>query len=199
MHLKSLPNARPGEHVVLFLRRHWIDVLRVFMFTTFLIIIPLFVGGALIFVDAPVLSHAVFGPILLSLLGAYLLIVLIVTITEITDYWLDVWIVTNERIINSEQHGLFNRVVSEVHLNQIQDITSEQRGLIGTFLTFGNVYAQTAAERERFTFKNIDNPDTVKIHIGELITACKTTHHHTPEELGHGGSQPTTPAPEPSH
>lgn len=182
MHLKSLPNARPGEHVVLFLRRHWIDVLRVFMFTTFLIIIPLFVGGALVFVDAPVLSHAVFGPILLSLLGAYLLIVLIVTITEITDYWLDVWIVTNERIINSEQHGLFNRVVSEVHLNQIQDITSEQRGLIGTFLTFGNVYAQTAAERERFTFKNIDNPDTVKIHIGELITACKTTHHHAPEE-----------------
>lgn len=195
MHLKHLPNARPGEHVVLFLRRHWIDVLRVFVFTTFLLVIPLFIGGILVFVNAPILSHAVFGPTLLSFLGAYLLIVLIVTITEITDYWLDVWIVTNERIINSEQHGLFNRVVSEVHLNQIQDITSEQRGLIGTFLTFGNVYAQTAAERERFTFKNIDNPDTVKIHIGELITTCKTTHHHAPADLGQQEAQPTTPKP----
>ena len=184
MHLKSLPNARPGEHVVLFLRRHWIDVFKVFAFASFLIIIPLFVGGGLLFINAPILTHVIFGPLLLSLLGAYLLIVLIVTMTELTDYWLDVWIVTNERIINSEQHGLFNRVVSEVHLNQIQDITSEQRGLLGTFLTFGNVYAQTAAERERFTFKNIDNPDTVKIHIGELITECKTTHHHAPEELG---------------
>ncbi len=194
MHLQRLPNARPGEQVILLLHRHWIDVLRIFMFTTLLIIIPLFVGGTLVFVNAPILSHAVFGPILLSLLGAYLLIVLSVTLTEITDYWLDVWIVTNERIINSEQHGLFNRVVSEVHLNQIQDITSEQRGLLGTFLTFGNVYAQTAAERERFTFKNIDNPDTVKIHIGELITTCKTTHHHTPEEMGPAGSQLKNPS-----
>lgn len=198
MHLKHLPNARPGEHVVLFLRRHWIDIVRIFLFTTFLLIIPLFLGGSLVFVDAPILSHAIFSPLLLSLLGAYLLIVLTVTITEITDYWLDVWIVTNERIINSEQHGLFNRVVSEVHLNQIQDITSEQRGFFGTFLTFGNVYAQTAAERERFTFKNIDNPDTVKIHIGELITVCKTTHHHAPGDLGQKEAQPVKPL-EPLH
>lgn len=184
IHLNYLPNSRPGEHVVLFLRRHWIDLFRVFLFTAFLILIPLFVGGALVFVDAPVLSHPVFSPLLLSLLGAYLIIVLIVTITEITDYWLDVWIVTTERIINSEQHGLFNRVVSEVYLNQIQDITSEQKGLLGTFLTFGNVYAQTAAERERFSFKNIDNPDPIKIRISDLITECKTKHHHTPQELG---------------
>lgn len=183
MHLRHLPNARPGEEVVLFLRRHWIDLFRVLAFTTFLLVIPLFIGSALVFTDAPVLSHPIFSPLLTSLLGAYLLIVVIVTLTELTDYWLDVWIVTNERIINSEQHGLFNRVVSEVHLNQIQDITSEQKGFLNTFLTFGNVYAQTAAERERFTFKNIDNPDTVKIHIGELITTCKTSHHHAPQEL----------------
>lgn len=182
MHLNHLPNARPGEHVVLLLRRHWIEVLKIILLTLFLISLPLFVGGALVFVDAPVLSHDIFAPLLLVLLGAYLLIVLIITMTEITDYWLDVWIVSNERIINSEQHGLFNRVVSEVHLNQIQDITSEQRGFLGTFLTFGNVFVQTAAERERFTFKNIDNPDATKIHIGELITTCKTAHRHAPRE-----------------
>lgn len=182
MHLTHLPNSRPGEHVVLFLRRHWIDLMRIFLFAELLLFIPLFLGSVLLFVDAPVLHHPVFSPFLLSLLWAYLLIVLVVTITEVTDYWLDVWIVTNERIINSEQHGLFNRVVSEVYLNQIQDITSEQKGFFGTFLTFGNVYAQTAAERERFTFKNIDNPDPVKIRISDLITECKTKHHHSSRE-----------------
>lgn len=193
MHLRHLPNARPGEEVVLFLRRHWIDLFRILAFTTFLLVIPLFIGSALVFADAPILDHPILSPLLTSLLGAYLLIVVIVTLTELTDYWLDVWIVTNERIINSEQHGLFNRVVSEVHLNQIQDITSEQRGFLNTFLTFGNVYAQTAAERERFTFKNIDNPDTVKIHIGELITTCKTSHHHTPQDLEETEPEKHTP------
>ncbi len=186
MRLKNLPNARTGEQVVLSLRRHWIDLVKVFAFTSFLLVIPLLVGSALLFTDAHVLHHPVLAPLLFSLLGAYLVIVLVVTLTEITDYWLDVWIVTNERIINSEQKGLFNRVVSEVNLNQIQDITSEQVGLIGTFLTFGNVYVQTAAERERFMFKNIDNPDDVKIRIGELATCCKTTHRHAREEMPEG-------------
>ncbi len=182
MKLRNLPNSRPGERVEIFLRRHWIDVLRIFFITGFLLFIPALVIGSLVFVDAPILSHELLSPLLLSVLSAYLLIVLIVTFTEITDYWLDVWIVTNERIISSEQHGLFHRVVSEVYLHQIQDVTSEQKGFLGTFLTFGNVYAQTAAERERFTFKNIDNPDPVKIRISDLITECKTQHHHAPRE-----------------
>jgi Bacterial PH domain len=186
MRLRNLPNARPGEEVVLFLRRHWIDLVRIFAFSAFLLAIPLFIGTALIFSEAPILNHPILSPLLASLLGAYLLVVLVVTFTELTDYWLDVWIVTNERIINSEQLGLFNRVVSEVYLNQIQDITSEQVGLLGTFLTFGNVYAQTAAERERFTFKNIDNPDATKIQIGDLITTCKTEHHHSADHEDHG-------------
>lgn len=183
MHLKHLPNARPGETVVLFLRRHWIDLLRIFAFSTFLLIIPLLVGTALVYADAPILHHAIFTPLLTSLLGGYLLIVVVVTLTELTDYWLDVWIVTNERIINSEQLGLFHRVVSEVYLHQIQDVTSEQKGFLNTFLTFGDVFVQTAAERERFMFKNIDNPDDVKIKIVELTSICKARHHHAAEEM----------------
>ncbi len=179
MHLNSLPNGRPGEKVELFLRRHWIDVLRFISVSGILFLAPVFVGGTLVFFDSILITHHIFYPLVISLLGSYLLIVATVTITEITDYWLDVWIVTNERIINSEQHGLFNRIVSEVHLKQIQDITSEQIGLLGTFLTFGNVYIQTAASRERFLFKNIDNPDTIKIKIGELITICKHEHKHS--------------------
>lgn len=187
--LKQLPNARPGEEVVLFLRRHWIDLLRIFGFVAFLLFIPLFFGAALMYVEAPILHHPIYAPLLTSILGGYLLIVVLVTLTELTDYWLDVWIVTNERIINSEQLGLFNRVVSEVYLRQIQDVTSEQKGFLNTFLTFGNVFVQTAAERERFMFKNIDNPDDVKIRIVELTSACKSKHRHATEEIGEDHSE----------
>ena len=193
MRLNQLPNQRPGEEVVLFLRRHWIDLVKIFLMTALLLIIPLLAGFVLSMTGASALSHPVFGPLLSSLFSAYLLIIVIVTLTELTDYWLDVWLVTNERIISSEQLGLFNRVVSEVHLDQIQDVTSETKGLIATFLTYGNVYVQTAAARERFEFKNIDNPDEVKIKISELTNVCKTKHHHPHAKTSEEGATPSAP------
>ncbi len=178
MDLKTLPNCLPNEKVVLFLRRHWIDLLRIFFLSGFLFILPIIVGVLVELGNPELIVHAFWGPALTVALFAYLLIVLVLTFTELTDYWLDVWIVTTERIINTEQHGLFNRVISEVYLSQIQDVTSETKGYLATFLTFGNVFVQTAAERERFQFKNIDNPDDVKIAITGLAKTCKTSHGH---------------------
>mgnify|MGYP001578416911 FL=1 len=178
MNLNTLPNALPNEKVVLFLRRHWIDLIRIFVFSGVLFVLPVVVGTLVELANPDLIAHVFWGPALVVILVAYLLVILVLTLTEVTDYWLDVWIVTSERIINTEQHGLFNRVVSEVYLYQVQDITSEQKGLIATFLTFGDVFIQTAAERERFQFKNIDNPEDVKIAIGGLAKTCKNTHGH---------------------
>lgn len=178
MRLHELPDQEPGEEVVLFLRRHWIDLVKIFLFTSALIIVPVIVLGFLTYTGSLIFEDPVWGAVGGVLLSGYLLIVLILTLTELTDYWLDVWIVTTERVIDIEQLGLFNRVVSELHLDQIQDITSETHGFLSTFMTFGDVYVQTAAEKVRFQFKNIDNPDEVKLTISELTKTCKGTHRH---------------------
>jgi membrane protein YdbS with pleckstrin-like domain len=179
MQLAHLPDSEPGEEVVLFLRRHWIDLVRIFLFTSLLIVVPIVSLTALTLGGVEVFENPLAGALATVILSTYAVIVLVLTITELTDYWLDSWIVTTERVIDIEQLGLFNRVVSEVHLSQIQDITSETRGFLATFLTYGNVFVQTAAEKERFQFKNIDNPDQVKFKISELTEVCKTHHHHT--------------------
>ncbi len=173
INLSSLPNALPDEKIVLFLRRHWIDLLRIFVFSGVLFVLPVVAGTLIELANPNLIIHAFWGPALIVTLLAYLLVILVLTFTELTDYWLDVWIVTTERIINTEQNGLFNRVVSEMALYQVQDVTSETKGVLETFLTFGDVYIQTAAERERFEFKNIDNPDDVKIAITGLAKMCK--------------------------
>lgn len=188
MNLEILPNAQANEKVVLFLRRHWIDLIRIFVFSGVLFVLPVVVGTLIELANPNLIMHIFWGPALMVILVAYLLTILVLTFTELTDYWLDVWIVTNERVINTEQQGLFNRVVSEVYLYQIQDVTSETKGFLATFLTFGNVFIQTAAERERFQFKNIDNPDDVKIAISGLSKVCKTHHgHEMPHEEVEGG------------
>jgi hypothetical protein len=174
--LKALPNQEHGEVTVLFLRRYWLDLAGAFLFTLAMTIVPIAVWVAIKLGNLTIMSQPFWGPALTLLLGCYMLVVAVITMAQITDYFLDIWIVTNERVINIEQHGLFSRTISELRLNQVQDITSETAGFLGTFLTYGNVFIQTAAERERFQFKNIDNPDDVKLIIAKLVTECKHRH-----------------------
>ena len=84
------------------------------------------------------------------------------------DYYFDVWIVTNQRIVNIEQKGLFSRVTSELKLEKIQDISSDIKGLIPTILNFGDLLVQTAAEETKFKFRNIPDPNSVKDLIMNL-------------------------------
>ena len=84
------------------------------------------------------------------------------------DYYFDVWIITTKRIVNINQQGLFTRTVSELELDKIQDITTDVRGVIPTFLNFGDLQIQTAAEQERFLFAKVPNPYLLKDTIMNL-------------------------------
>lgn len=177
MSLHRLPNALENEKSVLFLRRHWIELLHVFFYLIVLVAIPF----ALLFTTRLTglnLLQGTIAPFVVVGLSIYAIFTFIIFITQFTDFYLDTWIVTTDRIINIEQHGLFSRLVSEVQLNEIQDVTSETKGFLETFLTYGDVYIQTAAERERFNFKNIDNPDSVKATIVKLVQDCRARHRN---------------------
>lgn len=78
------------------------------------------------------------------------------------DYYFDVWIITNRRVINIEQKALFSRFVSELKFSKIQDVTTEVHGLIPTLLDYGDVYVQTAGEKERFIFRQVPHPNKAK-------------------------------------
>jgi len=84
------------------------------------------------------------------------------------DYYFDVWIITNLRIVNIEQKGLFNRSVSEMDFGRIQDVTAEVIGIIPTFFNYGDVFIQTAAETERFLFRQVPDPYHIKDVLMQL-------------------------------
>jgi len=91
----------------------------------------------------------------------YYLFTLLSYFHNFIDYHLDIWIVTDQRVISIEQNGLFNRVVSELNIGRIQDVTSEMKGKVQTFLHYGQVHIQTAGEAERFVFEEVPQPDKV--------------------------------------
>jgi len=161
------PGQHDDEQVILFLRRHWFIFLRRLIFVIFSII-----GLVLIYFFFDLLSsnflRSDYYNLLLFVESLGTLFIWNLFFILWIDFYLDAWIVTNERIINISQKGFFNRDISELKLTKIQDVTSEIVGVIPTILGYGNIYVQTAAEVERFTFYQIPNPNEVKNTIVQL-------------------------------
>jgi hypothetical protein len=59
------------------------------------------------------------------------------------SWWFSVFIMTDQRLIQITQRGLFHRSVIDMRLNQIQMINYEVSGLQETLLGFGTIMMQT--------------------------------------------------------
>ncbi|MFH1188424.1 MAG: PH domain-containing protein [bacterium] len=161
---------KDGEHIVLEVRRHWYRFFSEVFFLLALAFIPLFFLVLFLSIDA--FSKIEYMMLYLFFSAAWLLFVWISFMMAWTDYYLDVWIITNERLVDIEQRGLFRRDVSECYIGDVQDVRIEIRGLIPTVLNFGNIYVQTAGENREFIMKYIADPQIVKDSIIELHAAA---------------------------
>ena len=84
----------------------------------------------------------------------------------LTDHYLDVWVVTDRRIISINQKGLFQREIGSFRLEKLQDINISINGIIATFLNFGMVEAQTASgSEEEFQSFHLPQPQELKAII----------------------------------
>lgn len=158
----DFPGREADEKVILVLHRHWF----VFVRSVFLLVL---LGGAPVVVAA-VWSHIAHWQLATDSLGFGLLViastVFYLFLWELIygfwlDYYLDFFIVTNKRVVDIEQSGLFGRTVAEERLYRIQDVTSDTQGILPTLLRFGNVYIQTAGKTERFIFEQVPDPERV--------------------------------------
>ncbi len=175
INLNELPNQQRGEETKIFLRRHWIEIVMMIIYTAGFALLPI-IFYVILSANGVDWQGTLWGPIGALLVSMYSLFSVLILLTMFTDYYLDTWIVTTERIVNIEQRGLFSRVIATLHLNQVQDVTSETHGFLATILSYGDVHIQTAGTKERFMFKRINDPDDVKFQIMRLVDADKRRH-----------------------
>jgi uncharacterized membrane protein YdbT with pleckstrin-like domain len=171
------PNQKPNEQILLFYRRHWITVVKIILFSAVLACVPIFLYIFLANTYADFNSPAFAGMYVL-VNSAYALFIILFTFSNFIDYYLDVWIVTNMRIINIEQRGLFSRELSEKDLGRMQDISSEVKGFFATFLNYGDVQIQTAGVEQHFVFRQIPNAEEATRLISNLVAEYRK---HNPE------------------
>lgn len=135
----------PGENILIVIRRHWFSLARPMTFFLTLLIAP-----PLTLAFAPKFFPAIFAepltPYLSFFLALYLAGLLLYTLITWMAYYLDSWIITNQRIIDIEQHGLFHREVKETTLDRVQNVTIEIPGFVPTLLGFGDIRVETAGQ-----------------------------------------------------
>ncbi len=83
-----------------------------------------------------------------------------------TDHYLDVWAITNKRIVTIEQVTLFHRNTGSFRLEKLQDVNVEISGLLATVLHYGTIELQTASgSEEEFKTNYIPHPRSLRSTI----------------------------------
>lgn len=156
-----------GEEIILFLRPHVITLVPTLVVIIFLFLLPVPIGviGTILNIDLSFLSA---GQSFLITIFWYL-VVFSYAFYRFIFWYFNVYILTNERIIDFDFHGLLHKEISFARLGQIQDVSPKMRGFFSTFFHFGNVFAQTAAESPEFEFHNVADPDFVAHRIQEQV------------------------------
>lgn len=172
-----IPHRLEGEKIILVVRRHPFVLLLKILLWVGVAIMPVIFYRLLGGVIAAMMPLEIFYPLLVLGGSLFYLYVWLFLVFSFVDYYLDVWIITNERIVNIEQKGLFARTLSEQKLFRVQDVTSEINGFFPVILNYGNVFIQTAGEKERFVFKEVPHPTQVCKKIIILAEQNRQFHH----------------------
>jgi uncharacterized membrane protein YdbT with pleckstrin-like domain len=157
-----------NEDIKIILRRHWASLMGLISFTFVMLILPIafyFILRSFIFLSAGFFNIFVLG------LGIYYMFVVTLFFIGWLDYYLDVAIITNERIMDIDQQSLFNRRESELRFSKIQDVTGSVQGILATMLDFGDVIVQTAGTQEEFILDKVPHPHRIAKLIIDLQQA----------------------------
>ena len=168
-------NLESGEKIIMEARRHWFSIGTTGVSIFFLAVAPiiLFAVVAYVFPEIDiVINDPRFNAIFLLFGATWLLVLWIIFFMAWTDYYLDVLVITNKRLIDVEQQGLFRRDVATAPIGNIQDVKIEIKGPIRSILGFGNIFVQTGSVERELLIKDIRLPDKVK----EVILAAHHAH-----------------------
>jgi hypothetical protein len=181
LNLYRLPHPMPGEQVIRIIHRDtFIALKRVGLFIV-LLVLPMIVLSMMSQLFPNANDTGILAIIILISLSIYLLFIWLLFFFSIIDYLLDIWVITDKRIIDVQQNGFFSRVISEQMVAKIQDISSDTHGFWPTVWKYGNLTVQTAAQTNKFYFEEISDPEEVRDLLIRLSAAAVTSSTHTPE------------------
>ena len=159
----TLPvQIQSDEQVIAVLRRHpvyiTLQVIGIIMLAMLLVVAFTLVRQSQVAVLLPIMDILIILTAVI-VLGAVGLIYY--------QYRNDMWLVTNQRLVDSTKTSPFSHEVASADLLNVQDISVSKRGVFPTLFNFGDVSCQTAGAALVFTLRGVPNPNGVLELIDE--------------------------------
>lgn len=85
------------------------------------------------------------------------------------SWFFNVYIVTDERIIDVDFHSVIYYNVSSAKIENIEDVTTKTIGPLAAVFNFGSILIQTAGEKNQFEFEHVPQPAKITKLLNELI------------------------------
>lgn len=161
------PGQRTDEIIQMLVRKHWIMDLRIAFIFLFIAGFPSALAYFLLqnFLQNNLMPAFWLGTAASSL---FLLFVLLITYIRWLSEELDIMIVTNERLISHDQMDLFRTQISEASIDQVQDVTGGEHGILAHLLNYGSLEVQTSGNEVFFKIRNVAAPHEIARNIMDL-------------------------------
>jgi len=143
----NLENLRQWEVVKKVLKRHWMAFLWLFFYSFMVIVIIISIYLSMWFT-----AWSNFIVIIFVMIASVLLYV------EWLNNELDMYVITNKRIIGIDQISFLNRTVSECSLADVQEVNSKTKWVLANLFDYGSVTIQTAWNASNFHMSIVPNP-----------------------------------------
>lgn len=151
------------ERVLTVSRKHWIYLWPRTIFIALLAFVPVIVAAVLVSRSAGLDGNVAKGFWLIS--AVYILYWAIRALLNWYRYHNDVWVITNQRIVDSTKTTPFNLKISSADLINVQDMTVERNGILRTTFNFGDVVCQTAADVQEFRMAGVPDPQQIQLLV----------------------------------
>jgi Bacterial PH domain len=179
MHLDELLKIKPYEKIEYVIRRHWITFLPAVGLFLILALIPIAIYFLFNQAAPELIAQNTYHTLIVLLFSVFELSVMLFFYSNFLMYYLDMMIITNDRLIQIQQKTLFSRSVSELDLFKVQDTSSEIKGVVATILGYGRLGIETAGERENFNFDAVPRVNEIRRHLMELSEKDREYHFNT--------------------
>lgn len=162
---------KEDETIILFLRQHiivnipWLIIAAVLLVTP-TVFFPLVLANIQLPFTIPL------GYIIVGTLFWYLITVGFI-LMNFLRWFFNIYIVTNERVVDIDFIHLLYKEFSEARLEKVQDLSYKSGGFFAAFFNFGDVSIQTAGELPNFEFDAVPRPERVLQTISELVEQVK--------------------------
>ncbi len=150
------------EKVVLMLRRHPVTQIKKIFIALIIFLMPI------LFFASPILDFFPINFKVAFIVGWYMLLLSFI-LESFLIWFFNVFIVTDERIIDVDFLNLIFKNITSAKIDNIEDITAETGGILGSVVDYGTVYVQTAGEKPQIEFEDVPHPAKVVAILNELL------------------------------